>query len=126
MFDTYTARRVTERTMVNITEQRAATDESVRLLKEMQQKAEAALLATTYVETNGLKATVQCFIHHFDNTRKAVAQINLNGHRIKVEHVKPLPESKGGERGLQFVTELRDKIATAIANEVMQDFRFDF
>jgi hypothetical protein len=119
-------RRITERVTenVNVTENRAPTDESVRLLKEMQEKAEKALLATTYVETNGLKATVQTFRQAWDDSVKAVAQVDLNGKSIRVEHVAPRRDAP--HERIRLMAEVRDKIATAIANEVMQDFRFDF
>ncbi|AKE44802.1 hypothetical protein AU106_gp171 [Sinorhizobium phage phiM9] len=42
-----------------ITEKRAPTDESVRLLKEFEEKAEAKVLKAMRLETNNFKAVIQ-------------------------------------------------------------------
>lgn len=65
---------------VNITEKKAPTDESVRLLNEMQEKAQRNIISTIRIEENCLKAIVVYFQDDIEKDRvKYQIRFNLNG-----------------------------------------------
>lgn len=61
MFDrtTWLMNPAPRHTSVTVTEHRAPTDESVKLLKEMQEKASAALIGAVHVNDTALDAVLQ-------------------------------------------------------------------
>lgn len=71
---------------VNITENKAPTDESVRLLNEMEEKARQNIIATIKIDENFLKAIV---IYYRDEmiTNRMIYHIKfeLNGKEHKIE-----------------------------------------
>ena len=65
---------------VNVTEKRAPTDDSVRLLREMEEKATAQIVESYRIETNVLNGVVVIFLMDpADFDRKAWIRFNLNG-----------------------------------------------
>lgn len=95
-------------------EHRAPTDESVKLLKEMEEKARDKIEEVIRVEGNGFNGVI--YLHHemMDLSIRARAVFDLNGKKMEVEH--SLSELKTRE---ELITGLRDKIATKIATEVL-------
>lgn len=70
----------------NVTETRAPTDESVRLLSEMERAAEEKLVAryTAKIEDNGLNATILVFDYNrLDLTNVCYIAFTLNGHKYE-------------------------------------------
>src|SRR4051812_2071854 len=71
---------------VKITEHKAPTDESVKLLNEMQEKAKKNIIATIHIEQNYLKAIV---IYTQDDVvsgrMKYAIKFNLNGKDCNIE-----------------------------------------
>lgn len=56
MFNTYLVSRQPSHHSVSVTEKRAPTDESVRLLKEMESAVREKVVESVRVERNGIKA----------------------------------------------------------------------
>lgn len=87
MFDTYNSptRRVTEN--VYVTEKRAATDESVRLLKEMEQAARDSVIKSVQLENNVISAVVHTAYDHLSCKHLYAVLMKINGknHRIDVD-----------------------------------------
>ncbi|MCK5236916.1 MAG: hypothetical protein KAR06_08020 [Deltaproteobacteria bacterium] len=66
-------------------EHRAPTDESVRLLKEMEAKALKSILGQFRVETNTLKGLVTAFAPQLETMDTVVIyQFNINGEKYEV------------------------------------------
>lgn len=90
MFDSYTVRAVTERVTqnVNVTEKRAPTDESVRLLREMEGKAKESILSSTRVTGMGIDCVVHKMADHMNARTRFAVIYSLNGkkHRVDYEH----------------------------------------
>jgi hypothetical protein len=82
------------RVNVNVKEQRAPTDESVRLLREMEQAAQSKVLASFRLED----CPVDCIVHHMhsmtDDEERFIVQYRIGGGVARVPHVH---RSKGGE-----------------------------
>lgn len=81
-------REVYSRNVTTVTENRAPTDESVKLLREMEDRALANLLGRTKLEFNGIKARISVFIDPLNYMGKMVfVEYDFNGTKetIKVE-----------------------------------------
>lgn len=93
-----------------VTEHRAPTDKSVKLLREMEKAAEDKLISITRLDNNELKATWHVFDDHLSWGMKAVCRFELNGkeHRIDLSLDRYL---KSDEIGRKVYKEVCDKIA---------------
>lgn len=86
MFDIHAHRHVTERVHESVTvhEHRAPTDESVRLLREMEQAARDKVVQAIRLEN----APIDCVVHAQDNAmngdRDFCVFVRVNGKRIEV------------------------------------------
>lgn len=86
MFDIHTHRHVTERVRESVTvhEHRAPTDESVRLLREMEQAARDKVVRAIRLENS----PIDCVVHAQDNAmtgdREFCVFVRVNGKRIEV------------------------------------------
>jgi len=88
MFDTYRVQQGPSSVDVRVTEKRAPTDESVRLLKEMEDEARAKVIESVRVQNCGIEAV----IHRYDDplaceTKFAIIY-TLNGERRAVRHTE--------------------------------------
>lgn len=118
MFDTFIAPRRTEYVTrnVNVTEHRAPTDESVRLLKEMEQAADAKRIASMQMEGNSFNGVVEIFETCHDDMIHARAVFNINGHRMTAT----ASEHSTIERAA-LLASLHEKVANRIASEILID-----
>lgn len=98
-------------------EHRAPTDESVRLLKEMEEKALAKLIGSYDVESNGFTGKVAIFDDGPMLKRVAVAIFSINGHRMEAR-VEVDSEPGDGDK-MALLTKLRDETARVISNNLL-------
>ncbi len=105
---------------VNITEKRAPTDESVKLLREMEAKAEAEVVKAVSVGN----ATFECVVHQsrdmMSDLMRWRAVFKLNGKQMTAD-VETNPRDDGGANLQGAMTKLRDEMAKMIATEVLHD-----
>lgn len=103
---------------VTVTEKRAPTDDSVKLLREMEQKAEAEIVKSVRVGN----ATFECVIHQFadyasdDHVWRAV--FKLNGKQMKAEY-RGCPKDMSAP--FDAMDGLRNEMTKVIAAEVLHD-----
>lgn len=109
--------RVTERVTVEKHEHRAPTDESVRLLTEMEQAAQKRVRDTVRLESNAFQAIVQVEDSPMDRDHVCRCLFYLNGSRHEV-----LTRSSFGESADVAMMKLRDAVAAEIASQVMEEF----
>lgn len=106
----------TEYVTREVVEHRAPTDDSVRLLKEFEEKAQAKLDSAVHVGD----ASFECVIHRaqdmMSDCTKLRAVFSLNGIRETAEH-ECRPESPDDER--KAIQALRDKVAAVIASRMI-------
>ena len=70
---------------ISIKEQRAPTDESVRLLKEMETEAHSKLIDTIDLESNVLNGKILLFNDHLNHSIKVIALIEINNKKHEFE-----------------------------------------
>jgi hypothetical protein len=115
-------RTVTEHRTVSVTEQRAPTDASVKLLREMEQAAKNQVIQAVSVGNTTFECVVQAAREDWSDLLKFRAVFKLNGKQMSTDH-----EVAGHDIRLKnkskadIVAELRDKVAKVIAGEVLTD-----
>lgn len=125
MFDHYTTRRVTERVTenVNITEKRAPTDESVRLLMEMEKAAKEKILKSIKLDANHIKGQFILSHDHHNLYETIMFHFVLNGKEVRAEYT---PKSLSGDRYADEQTILQgivDEVARQIAITALTDLK---
>ena len=103
----------------NVTVKRAPTDDSVRLLKEMEKAAQDKLISSVRVESNAFKCVVhQCLNYEADDV-KLRAIFDLNGKQMTVEVEGAMRERREDERVIW--RRLVDAIAKEIATQAIEE-----
>jgi hypothetical protein len=119
VFDIHQHRSGTERVTesVNITEHRAPTDESVRLLREIEAEAQKKILASIRVQNTPVDTVIQVF-EDWPNDKTVFRMVyKLKGLRHEVKHeVASMGFGKSPE---DICMELRDALAKDIANNLL-------
>lgn len=121
MFDTYVQRHTTEYVERNITvkEYKAPTDESVKLLNDMTEKALNNIVKTFSTSNNTLQAKVSVYQDHRLQVNEFMCKFTLNGkdHMLRVEiNAYETPDMDS------MVEKLYTKVCEKLAQELMQPF----
>jgi hypothetical protein len=126
MFDTYITRRVTEehRHNVTVTEQRAPTDDSIRLLKEMQEKAKESLIYSGDLPNNLLTAEIYICENFSLLGFEYTVLTNINGKVIRfsqtIGHMEMVRKDLQGMPVKHYIfQEATKQLAEHIAAEMM-------
>ena len=98
-------------------EKRAPTDESVKLLREMEGSAKEEVLKSVRVGNTEFECVVQAMFDAYSDTYKFKALFKLNGKPMEVEHETPERDVRG--RDAEWPRELLDKMAEKIAAEIL-------
>jgi hypothetical protein len=101
----------------SVTEKRAPTDESVRLLKEMEEEARKKVIETTVVSDTHFECKIHRSLDVFSAQDVYVVIYSLNGHKRSVKiginsFDKPSPTD--------IAVAIRDKVAEDISNEMLK------
>lgn len=99
-------------------EHRAPTDESVKLLREMEQAADAKRIASMKLENNAFSGMVELRFHAVDDRTEAVAVFDLNGKRLTAKADADRTENSKTE----VMLKLRDAVALTVASEMLIEF----
>ena len=122
MFDSisFTAPTRTEYVTRTVHEHRAPTDESVKLLHEMEQKAQDKIEKTVRLESNSLKAVLHQMMDPLNLDSVYVIQLDLNGNRhrcvIRIDSLK-----NKEERIKYIVQELANQITCEVLKSVSDE-----
>jgi hypothetical protein len=108
-------RRTTEYVTKEIHEHRAPTDDSVRLLREMEGKAKEQIIEALHIGDTTFDCVVHVSKRFEDSTTRLLAVFSLNGKKLTAEHIE---HDHRYERDAAFAA-LRDAIAKEIATEVL-------
>lgn len=106
----------------HVVEKRAPTDESVRLLKEMEAEARAKMYESVRLEGNGFAGVVHRYDDVINDQTVFVVQFDVNGERKKVEHRAPHTEGKQEIAGA-LVTKVGEVIAASLLSRAFKDVR---
>jgi hypothetical protein len=118
MFDTYNVKGEPYCTNVTVTEKRAPTDESVKLLREMESAAKKEVLKSIRLDGNEFKGVVHISQDFMSDQYVVVAVFDLNGKRIQAEARQGTLRATADELFLR----LRDAAAEQIANQIANPF----
>lgn len=121
MFDTYVQRHTTEYVDRNITvkEYKAPTDESVKLLNEMTEKALNNIVKTFSTSNSTLQAKVAIYRDRLMEVNEFMCKFTLNGkdHMLRVEiNAYETPDMNS------MVEKLYTRVCEKLAQELMQPF----
>ena len=113
---------------VNITEKKAPTEESVRLLKEMKDKAQLNIIATIKIEENFLKAVAIYYRDEIVMNRMTYhIRFELNGKEYTIEDYidnfewrQEMSKSYMGLGNEVIFRALHKKFSEMVANELMK------
>jgi hypothetical protein len=97
-------------------EHRAPTDESVRLLNEMEEKVEARLLAVTELRSNIINATWHTFDEPERLGTRTVLRFTINEGKVQLE----LQHGRGLTKREEF-----ERVRDAIAKRIAEEFAID-
>jgi hypothetical protein len=119
MFDTYETGSGNQNHYyrTEITEKRAPTDESIRLLREMEQKAQEQVINALRLDGNEFKFIIQHLWSEMEYSHKFIMIYDLNGKRIVVKAA--LPSMKQDKQKVADM--LIDELAKSIASELLRD-----
>jgi hypothetical protein len=121
MFDIYSINESPRHTSVIVTEKRAPTDESVRLLREMEEAVQKRMLAAIRVESTEFKCVVQVHENHMTDDRILMAIFSVNGQKMTAQYTMSHTDDVD-----TAVTGLRNAVAEKIANHIASAFNKDF
>lgn len=119
MFDRYTTEVKQGPSRVDVHEHRAPTDESVRLLREMEAKMRDSVLATLTSRDNTFEGIVFVTPDPMTCDRVVRCLFTLNGTRHETAPVR-VPYAYVLDAG-EWVRKLRDAIAAEVANKLVVD-----
>lgn len=108
-------RRGPEHVSVSVKEQRAPTDEAVKLLKEMQDKAVENLLQSIPLKSNEFEGQLLTFKNNLCGTIDWVCLFKINGKSIEVRG-----SWEEWQNDKARVDELMERIARAITGQILQ------
>jgi hypothetical protein len=112
-------------TQVYHTEKRAPTDESVRLLREMENSARSEVYKTIQLPSNDFKGIVHVMQEHLSCSTKFAILFDLNGTQHKVfVSVDNFRESTLEQKVAKIVTEVSDYLAGQILQKVFTAAQF--
>lgn len=118
MFDEYHHHEHHTAQTVKIEEKRAPTDESVRLLKEMEKAAADKITESVRVSDNGFECVIHHHVDYLQAQDRLLAVFSLNGRKMKVNYdANPLKDSPESA-----LVGLRDAVAAEIANQIAGAF----
>lgn len=116
MFDNYHHHASTSDTYVNVTEKRAPTDESVRLLRDMEDRAEKKVLAAVRVENTA----VDMVLHKKEDLNTGdtlyACIFKINGKQMRADYRDRRNESRD-----VVIFGIRDAVANEIANLITKE-----
>lgn len=116
MFDTYRmeARPSTVSHVHNVTEKKAPTDESVRLLREMESAARAEVIKSVSTVDNSINAVVHFMREHLSCEDRFKVIYSINGKQITTDYRANDWHSK-----VHTVDALIEAVATDIAKHIL-------
>lgn len=101
-----------------VTEKRAPTDESVKLLREMEQSARDSVTKALRLTNNTFDGVLHVETDQMSDTIMMRVTFDLNGKRIEVDHSKPRG-LKGRDDKMKLLSELHEKISNKVASEIL-------
>lgn len=112
MFDTYRVNTNPSSVHVSVTEQRAPTDESVKLLREMERTAAKQVLESVRVANTNFECVIHRLDSHLNARSEFVAVLKVNGKQMIAKYVANDMQATAED----VAVGIRDAVAQEIAN----------
>lgn len=116
MFDRYLVQPTGQSVYKTVTERRAPTDESVKLLREMEAAAKSEVEKTVRLDFNGFKVVGQFMTEPWNDQDRAVIKFDFNGRSVKADVVLERYETVD-----QRVEKIGNRIKDVLAAEIFRD-----
>lgn len=114
MFDTiHPVTRVYETRNTTINEHRAPTDESVRLLREMERKAQEQVIQAVRVENTPIDSVIHSIREHGTGDTLWRCIFKVNGKQLQADYIQRFEEDRQ-----TIANGIRDAIAKQVANVI--------
>ena len=106
---------------INVDENKAPTDEQVRLLNEMQDQAAHNLMNKIVIEDNDIKGKIFIFKEHFSDQFVAYIQFTMNGqpYEVRAEVASRMMSLRDAKDHLREA--MRDAILDSLINNIELD-----
>lgn len=105
---------------VNVTEKRAPTDESVRLLKEMEEAARSKIEDTFILTNNGFECRIYTALENNTYDYWITAVYVLNGKKLRSEaRVNKYDIERVGNKHVKLFDAIKAEVAKDIAREIL-------
>lgn len=117
MFNRYHINGSPDHVSVSVTEKRAPTDESVRLLREMEKAAQDKVLQAVTLRNNIFECTVQFRRDDFMGDHQLDAIFRINGEKLIATYTMLY-----GDTPEKAMIGLRDAVAEKVANQISKAF----
>lgn len=122
MFDTYHAQHlIPGDTHVSITEKRAPTDESIRLLREMEEAVQKRMISAVRVDSTTFNCVVQVHKDYRTGDHTLMAIFVVNGKKMTAQYTMNML----GDDAESAVIGLRNAVSEKIANHIAEAFDND-
>lgn len=106
-------------THTTITEKRAPTDESVRLLKELEEAVQRRILETVKVGDTNFECVVRCLRDGPSQDTIFAAVFSLNGKKIEVQSRTSDYNTRPDERIAKLIAAVAERIAAEIVQPAL-------
>jgi hypothetical protein len=123
MFDTHNYRTGDSYSRVDITEKRAPTDESIRLLHEMQQKALQDVLAHVKIDNNEFKASWWLMRDDYSDYQYVYCKFKLNSKDYDFKFSLPCKYVKIEDITLYMLEKVQEEIAKILTIDRFRNYR---
>jgi len=116
MFDTYKFKKAPSK--IEVVEKKAPTDDSIRLLNEMQEKAFDNIIDHVQLSNNELK-DIRCWIYpdQYSYIEKCFVRFKLNGKDVDFTINLPCRYTETS----QIIQEIRDRVIFELANVICSE-----
>lgn len=124
MFDSYIASRapVHNTTNVRVDEHRAPTDESVKLLKDLEREAEKKIINAIRVQDNNFECVIHTQANYMSDTTEFLAIFKLNGKQMTASYIHKNYRGSLRDSVDEVAVGIRDAVAKQMANEIFGAF----
>lgn len=106
--------------VITVNERKAPTDDSVRLLAEMQEAARQSVIDAYPLEGNLISGVVDEYADTVNHSHCLRAIFEINGRRMEARASTPFYKMKAQGK-VELWVQLRDEVAKTIATELVMD-----
>lgn len=121
MFDIINIEEVTREVTKTVHEHRAPTDESIRILREMEQQIEAKVIGRLSLNNHQFKPTLLVYEEHLEQKWGVWWVFEVNGEKFQGKfYVSKWDKASNSEAILSIFQEIRENLSKQIASVLLE------